>query len=95
MTGPRDVEILACGYSARCSAPGCRRRATTILRYLDAQGRFDHQTDACDTHASELGAELRVIDRRLSLCIESQSMKPRQVRSKLNAHPKTSLFSRW
>ena len=37
--------------------------------------------------------ELRVIDRRLSLCIESQSMKPRQVRSKLNAHPKTSIFT--
>jgi hypothetical protein len=36
-----------------------------ILRYLDSQGRPDHQTDACDTHASELCAELRVIDRRL------------------------------
>ncbi len=39
-------------------------RATTILRYLDNQGRPDHQTGACDTHASELCAELRVIDRR-------------------------------
>src|ERR1700730_3287760 len=42
----------------------CRRRATTIRRYLDNQGRPDHQADACDTHASELSAELRVIDRR-------------------------------
>jgi hypothetical protein len=29
--------------------------------YLDSQERPDHQTDACDTHASELSAELRVI----------------------------------
>ena len=34
------------------------------LRYLDNQGRPDHQTEACDTHARELSAELRVIDRR-------------------------------
>jgi hypothetical protein len=27
-------------------------------------GRPDRQTEACDTHASELSAELRVIDRR-------------------------------
>jgi hypothetical protein len=46
------------------SAPECRRRATTILRYLDNQERPDHQTDACDIHASELNAELNVIDRR-------------------------------
>jgi hypothetical protein len=68
---PRQVELWPRGYTAKCSAPGCRRRATTILRYLDNQGRPDHQTDACVTHASELSAtglkssaELRVIDRR-------------------------------
>jgi hypothetical protein len=64
MTEPRELELWPCGYIARCSALGCRRRATTILRYLDNQGRPDHQADACDTHASELSAELRVIDRR-------------------------------
>jgi hypothetical protein len=53
-----------CGYVARCSAPECRRRATTILRYLDSQGRPDHQIEACDDHANELSAELNVIDRR-------------------------------
>jgi hypothetical protein len=36
--------------------PECRRRATTILRYLD-QERPDPQTDACDTHARELSAD--------------------------------------
>jgi hypothetical protein len=35
MTEPRQVELWPCGYTAKCSAPDCRRRATTILRYLD------------------------------------------------------------
>jgi hypothetical protein len=33
----RTVELWPCGYVAKCSAPECRRRATTILRYLDNQ----------------------------------------------------------
>jgi hypothetical protein len=64
MTESQVVELWPCGYVAKCSARECRRRATTILRYLDNHGRPDHQTDACDTHASELSAELNVIDRR-------------------------------
>jgi hypothetical protein len=64
MSEQQMVELWPCGYTARCSAPDRRRRATTILRYLDNQERPDHQTDACDTHASELSAELNVIDRR-------------------------------
>jgi hypothetical protein len=63
MTEPWQVELWPCSYTAKCSARECRRRATTILRYLD-QERPDHQTDACDTHASELSAELRVLDGR-------------------------------
>jgi hypothetical protein len=63
MTEPQTVELWPCGYTTKCSRE-CRRRATTILRYLDNQGRPDHQTDACDTHVSELCAELNVIDRR-------------------------------
>ena len=55
---------LALRLRRKCSARECRRRATTILRYLDNQERPDHQTDACDTHASEICAELRVTDRR-------------------------------
>jgi hypothetical protein len=35
-----------------------------ILRYLDNQERPDRQTEACDTHASDLSAALKVIDRR-------------------------------
>jgi hypothetical protein len=64
MSEPRQVELWPCGYTARCSARDCRRRVTTIMRYLDNQGRADHQTEACDAHASELSAELNVIDRR-------------------------------
>jgi hypothetical protein len=60
---PRQVELWPCGYVAKCSGE-CRRRATTILRYLDNRERPDHQVEACDTHASELCAELRAIDRR-------------------------------
>ena len=48
MTEARIVELWPCGYVARCSAPDCRLRATTILRYLDNQGRADRQTEACD-----------------------------------------------
>jgi hypothetical protein len=38
-----------------------RRRATTILRYLDAQKRPYRQTDVCGTHARELRVGIRVI----------------------------------
>jgi hypothetical protein len=61
---PQVIELWPCGYTARCTAPECRRRATTILRYVDNQGRREHQTEACATHASELSAELKGIDRR-------------------------------
>jgi hypothetical protein len=64
MSEPQVIEPWPCSYVAKCSARECRRRATTILRYLDNQGRPDHQADACAIHASELSAELRVIDRR-------------------------------
>jgi hypothetical protein len=45
MTEPREVELWPCGYNAECSVPWCRRRATTILLYLDAQERPYRQTD--------------------------------------------------
>jgi hypothetical protein len=64
MTEPQVIELWPCGYVAKCSAPDCRRRATTILRFLDNQERPARQTEACDAHASELCAELKVIDRR-------------------------------
>jgi hypothetical protein len=68
MTESQVVELWPCGYVARCSARD-RRRATTIPRYLDHQERPDHQKEACDTHASELCAELKVIDRGAPLLL--------------------------
>jgi hypothetical protein len=56
MTGPQVIELWPCGYVAKCSARECRRRVTTILRYLDNQGRPDHQTDACDLRTRTSGA---------------------------------------
>jgi hypothetical protein len=64
----RQVELWPCGYVAKCAAPECRRRATTILRYLDNQGRPDRQTEACSAHAIGLSAGMNVIDRRRRAC---------------------------
>ena len=63
MSEQREVEVWFCGYSAACSVRDCRRRATTVLRYLDNQGRPYRQTDVCETHARELCVEMKVIDR--------------------------------
>jgi hypothetical protein len=68
MSEAQVVELWPCGYTAKCSAPECRRRATAILRYLDNQGRPVRQTEACDNHASALTAELMAIDRRRRSC---------------------------
>jgi hypothetical protein len=51
MSKPQEVEVWPCDYTAKCSVPWCRRPATTILRYLDAQGRPYRQTDVCEIHA--------------------------------------------
>jgi hypothetical protein len=46
------VELLRCDYAARCVRAGCRRyRATTIVRYVDHQGRPLRQFEVCDDHA--------------------------------------------
>ena len=68
MGDDRDSRTLAVRLRRQMLSAGVRRRATTILRYLDNQGRPDRQTDACDTHTSERSAELNVIDRRRSPC---------------------------
>jgi hypothetical protein len=62
MSEPREVEVWFCGYSAACSVPDCHRRATTVLRYPDNQGRPYRRTDG-ETHALELCVEMKVIDR--------------------------------
>ena len=53
MDGAAEVELLRCDYAARCSRSGCRQyRATTIVRYVDSQGRPLKQIEVCDDHAN-------------------------------------------
>ena len=48
-----EIELLRCDYAARCARVGCRRyKATTIVRYLDNQGRALRQLEFCDKHAN-------------------------------------------
>ena len=60
-----QVELLRCGYAARCSQEGCRHhRATTIVRHLDAQGHpLREIVEVCDEHADQI----KRVQRRLSV----------------------------
>jgi len=56
-----EVELVRCGYTARCSGAGCHQHgATTIVRYLDAHGRPLRQlVEVCDEHAVLIKSEQR------------------------------------
>ena len=48
MDGAAEVELLPCDYAARYVRVGCRQyRATTIVRYVDHQGRPLKQLEVC------------------------------------------------
>jgi hypothetical protein len=51
-----NVELLRCGYAARCSSADCdQHSATTIVRYLDARGRpLRAIVEVCDAHADQV-----------------------------------------
>jgi hypothetical protein len=34
-----EIQLLACGYSARCTVRGCRDSATVLARYTEGWGR--------------------------------------------------------
>jgi hypothetical protein len=53
---PAEIQLLACGYAARCSVQQCEARATTLARYTDNQGRPQRQREFCDRHAEWLKA---------------------------------------
>jgi hypothetical protein len=61
-----EVEMLRCGYAARCSRAGCRQYgATTIVRYLDYRGRPLRQlVEVCDEHADLIKLEQRRLNVR-------------------------------
>jgi hypothetical protein len=64
------VQIGRCGYQCPCRAPRCAvRRATIVLRKLDAAGRPVRQIELCDRHADVVIARerdrgLEIFDRR-------------------------------
>jgi hypothetical protein len=68
-----SVTILAIGYRARCTAPGCENLARAILRYADRGGRPLANLERCNRHAREAiecdsKACLMVYDDRKAAC---------------------------
>jgi hypothetical protein len=51
-----EIQLLTCGYPARCSVRRCQWHATTVARYTDDQGRPLKQRELCDRHAEWLRA---------------------------------------
>jgi hypothetical protein len=61
-----EVELLHCEYAARCTRVRCPQyRATTIVRYLDSQGRALRQLEFCDWHAGVIALRERRAGRRV------------------------------
>lgn len=67
---PTAVQIGRCGYACPCRAPRCaERRATIVLRKIDAAGRPVRQIELCERHAQvviarERARGLEIHDRR-------------------------------
>lgn len=51
---PSELQLLACGYDARCSQRQCRERATVLARWTDNQGRPLRQRELCERHGQWL-----------------------------------------
>jgi hypothetical protein len=60
------IELLRCGYRARCSDADCHEHsATTIVRYLDANGNPQRPiVEMCDEHADQIRRQGHVRDLR-------------------------------
>jgi hypothetical protein len=52
-----EIQLLPCGYPARCSVRRCEARATMLARYTDNQGRPLKQRELCERHADWLRAK--------------------------------------
>jgi hypothetical protein len=66
---PASVTILAVGYCARWTEPGCRNFGRMILVYADAGGRPISNSEFCHAHtrtriARNRAAGLKVYDDR-------------------------------
>jgi len=51
---PAEIELITCGYPARCAVRPCTARATVIVRYTDDQGRALRERELCDRHTAWL-----------------------------------------
>src|SRR5215813_5013086 len=61
-----EIELLGCDYAAVCTRPGCPHYpATTIIRYLDNQGRALRQFEVCDRHTEVTVRREELAGRRL------------------------------
>jgi len=49
-----EIHLLVCGYDTQCTDFDCIRRATTIARWTDSQGRSVKQRELCERHAQWL-----------------------------------------
>lgn len=51
-----EIQLLACGYTARFTVRGCQALASMLARYTDNQGRPLRQRELCERHAQWLKA---------------------------------------
>ena len=68
-----EIQLLACGYSARCSVRGCGARATMVARYSDGQGRPLRQRELYERHDWLKANRPSVHDLRDPRCLRERS----------------------
>jgi hypothetical protein len=51
---PSEIQLLACGYDARCSQRRCAERAAVLARWIDDLGQRVRQRELCKRHAQWL-----------------------------------------
>jgi hypothetical protein len=61
----RAIELLNCGYKARCRAKNCKARATIIARAADVIGRPITRYELCAPHADQIVDRERTKDREI------------------------------
>jgi hypothetical protein len=62
----REIDLSRCKHAAPRSTHGCKAPATTLVRYLNKQGRCIRQFEFCDEHLTKTlaAAGAKVHDRR-------------------------------
>jgi hypothetical protein len=55
----KTIELWPCRYYAPCKVRGCKAKATTIARRVDATGQPIRQWELCQAHAEQLSEQER------------------------------------